>query len=330
MKAVRYYGIEDVRAEETEKPSCRPHEVLIKVNYAGLCGSDLHIYRKGMFVVDPPKTMGHEVVGAIAEIGEAVTGFMAGDIVVVDPRVPCGECISCQSGNYNICRSLGFIGEVSPGCFAEYLAADAAKLIKVPAKSVTKEMVLAEPLAVALHICSRMALRPQTRLAVVGAGPIGLLTIAAAKSLYQVQDVTAVDLSAARLSLAKQAGASAVRNDFGQDREFDVIVEAAGAEVTFNRAVERLSDHGVLYVVSIFEKQITIDPNMIVGKEISVVGSNVYTTAELQQAVALIAAGKIHIDFLITNEFPLEEGKQAFLLANSQDKTVAKIIFKPD
>ncbi|MBP1764979.1 MAG: Tdh [Firmicutes bacterium] len=331
MKAVRYHGIEDIRVEEIEKPKLEADEVMVKIRYAGICGSDLHIYRQGMFIVNIPETMGHEFVGIVEEVGSEAQGFAAGDIVVADPRVPCEQCTSCKKGSYNTCSALGFIGEVSQGCFTEYIAVKPAKLIKVPTTDDIKSVGLAEPLAVALHICETADFQPQDDIAVVGAGPIGLLTIIAAKTLYGVKNITAIDLSEERLRLATMAGATAAWKNFDADpgKEFAKIVEAAGVQSTFTNALNRLADHGSLYMVSVFEKEITIDPNVIVSKELRVVGCNVYTTAELQKAAEYIARKKIDVGFLITNEFSLDEGNNAFALLNSTDKTVAKVFFKP-
>ncbi|WP_094607300.1 Sorbitol dehydrogenase [Sporomusa silvacetica DSM 10669] len=331
MKAVRYHGIKDVRVEEIEKPSLKPDEVMVKVSFAGICGSDLHIYRKGMFIVNIPETMGHEFVGVVEEIGQAVRNFKIGDLVVGDPRVPCERCTSCKKGSYNTCSGLGFLGEVSQGCFTEYIAVKQTKLIIVPATEDIKLVGLAEPLAVALHICEIADFNTKDEVAIVGTGPIGLLTIIVAKTLYGVKSITAIDLSEERLKLAVTAGATLTWKNFDSNpgKEFGKIVEAAGVQSTFNNALSRLSDHGSLYMVSIFEKDITIDPNIIVSKEIKIVGCNVYTTEELQKATELIATKQIDVGFLITNEFSLEEGKNAFELLNSDDKTVAKIIFRP-
>jgi len=331
MKAVRYYGKQDVRVEEIDRPQLEPDEVMVKVSYAGICGSDLHIYRKGMFIVNIPETMGHELVGIVEKTGQNVQGFKVGDIVVADPRVPCGECSSCKKESYNTCQALGFIGEVSQGCFAEYIAVKQTKLLKVPDTDLIRQVALAEPLAVALHIGGIADFAEEDDIAVVGVGPIGLLTIVVARTLYKVKNITAIDVSAERLKLATKAGATAAWNSFdGQPgKEFGKIIEAAGAEITLNKSLDLLAVHGSLYVVSIFENNITIDPNVIVNKEIRVVGCNVYTTEELQKAAELIATRQVDVDFLITNEFSLDEGKKAFELLNSADKTVAKVLFKP-
>lgn len=329
MKAARYYGLQDVRYEEVEKPVCGPDDALIRVSYAGICGSDLHIYNKGMFIQNIPETMGHEFVGVIEEVGAHVTGFVPGDMVIANPMVPCMECDSCREGNYNTCENLGFIGEVRPGCFCEYIAIGQETLIRVPAGADPKKVALSEPLAVALNICQRAAFQPEDRIALIGVGPIGLLTILAAKSLYGVKDVTAVDLSLARLDLAKKVGATATYQKLPDGLKFDKVIDAAGQPVTFNTAVQHVRANGFLYVVSIFEKDFVFDINTLVAEQATLVGCNVYTRENLEEAVRVIADGRVDVTPVISRVFPVTECAEAFRLLNSQDKSVAKILFQP-
>lgn len=329
MKAVRYYGIQDVRFEQVEKPSCSAGQALIKVAYAGICGSDLHIYNKGMFIQNIPETMGHEFVGVIEEVGEGVTGFQPGDVVIANPMVPCGKCHSCQKQSYNTCEALGFIGEVCQGCFAQWIAMDAETLIPVPKDADLRQIALSEPLAVALNICKRANFKPEDRVALIGVGPIGLLTILAARSLYGVQNITAVDLSDVRLQLAENVGATATYKKLPDGLRFDKVIDAAGQPITFNTAVQHVESNGFIYVVSIFEKDFIFDINTLVSLQATLVGCNVYTRENLEEAVRVISDGTVNVTPLISREFDLEDCSKAFQLLNSQDKSVAKVLFKP-
>ena len=329
MKAARYYGIHDVRFEEIEKPACGPNEALIKVSYAGICGSDLHIYNKGMFIQNIPETMGHEFVGVIEEVGSQVSGFAPGDVVIANPMVPCMNCPSCRAGSYNTCEALGFIGEVRQGCFAQYIAMDQETLIHVPREADQKKIALSEPLAVALNICKRANFQPDDRVALIGVGPIGLLTILAAKALYGVKDITAVDLSQVRLELAKQVGASQVYTSLPDGLKFNKVLDAAGQPVTFQTAVNHVEANGLLYVVSIFEKDFVFDINTLVSAQVTLVGCNVYTRENLEDAVKVIADGRVDVAPLISRVFDLTQCAEAFALLNSQDKSVAKVLFQP-
>lgn len=329
MKAARYYGIHDVRFEEIEKPACGPNEALIKVSYAGICGSDLHIYNKGMFIQNIPETMGHEFVGVIEEVGSQVSGFAPGDVVISNPMVPCMKCDSCRVGSYNTCEALGFIGEVRQGCFAQYIAMDQETLIPVPKDADQKKVALSEPLAVALNICKRANFQPDDRVALIGVGPIGLLTVLAAKALYGVKEIAAVDLSQVRLELAKQVGASQVYTSLPDGLKFNKVLDAAGQPVTFQTAVNHVEANGFLYVVSIFEKDFVFDINTLVSAQATLVGCNVYTRENLEDAVKVISDGRVDVGPLISRVFDLTQCAEAFALLNSQDKSVAKVLFQP-
>lgn len=328
MKAVRYYGIQDVRFENVEKPGYRANEALIKVSYGGICGSDLHIYNKGMFIQNIPETMGHEFVGTIEAIGAQVKNVQPGDVVIANPMVPCMTCDSCKKGSYNTCETLGFIGEVRQGCFAEWISMEESTLIRVPKDADQKKIALSEPLAVALNICERANFQPEDRVALIGVGPIGLLTVMAAKSLYGVTDITAVDLSDVRLDLATQVGATATFKQLSDDLKFNKIIDAAGQPITCNTAVRHIESNGVIYVVSIFEKDLIFDINTLVAAQATLVGCNVYTHANLEQAIDVIADGRVDVSPLISRVFDFEQCKEAFQLLNSQDKSVAKVLFK--
>lgn len=328
MLSLRYYGIHDVRTEEIEIPDCGEDEVLIKVAYAGICGSDLHIYNQGMFIQNIPETMGHEFDGVIIKTGSNIKNFSVGDKVTANPMVPCGKCSSCMKGSFNTCEALGFIGEVAQGCFAEYIVMKEEKLIKVPSDADLKMVALSEPLAVAVNICQRAELKPSDRIALIGAGPIGLLTIALAKQVYGVLDITVVDLSEQRLELAKKLGARRAVHQLDKEERFDKIVEAAGAPATFSMAAEHVEANGSIYVVSIFEKDFVFDINALVAAQVTLVGCNVYTNEQLQEAASLICEKRVDIAPVISGTYTLEEGKTAFERLCSKDKSAAKLLFR--
>lgn len=329
MKAARYYGLQDVRCEQIEKPVCGVNDALIKISYAGICGSDLHIYNKGMFIQNIPETMGHEFVGIIEEVGEQVKDFVPGDVVIANPMVPCMKCDSCKQGSYNTCEELCFIGEVRPGCFCEYIAIDQSTLIKVPADADRKKVALSEPLAVALNICERADFKQEDRVALIGVGPIGLLTILAAKFLCGVKHITAVDISRSRLGLAQKVGADTLYTQIPDGETFDKVIDAAGQPITFNTAVKHVKANGFIYVVSIFEKDFIFDINTLVSKQATLVGCNVYTRENLENAVRVISSGEVDVAPIISRVFPVTECAEAFQLLNSRDKSVAKILFQP-
>lgn len=328
MQALRYYGIHDVRVEEIEKPICQDDEVLIKIAYAGICGSDLHIYNKGMFIQNIPETMGHEFDGVVVEVGKNIQNLKLGDKVIANPMVPCMTCKSCKKGSYNTCEALGFIGEVSQGCFTEYIALKEAAVIKVAENADLKMVALSEPLAVAVNICRRASFVPRDRIALIGAGPIGLLTIALAYQVYGVHDITVVDLSEKRLELAKKLGARRAVKTLEKGECFHKIVEAAGAPATFSLATKHVDSNSFIYVVSIFEKEFDIDINALVAAQATLVGCNVYTDDDLRTAASYITENRVEISPVISAEYQLKDGKKAFELLSSVDKNAAKILFQ--
>jgi len=329
MKAVRFHGIGDVRCDEVNEPQIKaPDDVLIRVLYAGICGSDLHIYRKALFEMNIPQIMGHEYVGLVDAVGSAVKGLRPGDYVVQNPMLYCGECESCLSGNQNTCGTLSFIGEMSEGCFAPLIVSKASSLVPVKAgKENVKCLALAEPLAVALNICKRAHLGHGDKLAVVGAGPIGLLTIAAAKQLFGAGYVAAVDLLPERLDLAVKAGADETFTALPTAMTFNKIIDAAGVAASFSQGITHLSPGGTLFIVSIFEDELCCDINAIVSGQLAVTGCNAYTQKDLEEAATFLSSGKISADFVITHEFSVDDCKEAFSMLAGGDKRAAKILF---
>ena len=377
MKALRWYGIHDVRTEEIDKPVPPEGEVLVRVLYAGICGSDLHIYNKGMFIQNVPETMGHEFCGVVEE-ADSESGFSAGDLVIANPMVPCGVCDSCRRGSYNTCEALGFIGEVRQGCFAKYISLPPDRLIPVPGRAETgeigagtdssaascgndsasadscntdsasavssrtdsasavssrrddmdlRQLALAEPLAVAVNVCERGAFSPEDSLAIIGAGPIGLLTAALARNVYGVKDITVVNRSETRRKIAEQFGVKALPA-IPDGQRFDKIVEAAGSPVTFNIALQSVRAGGLVLAVSVFEEDCVIDANLIVGAQLSIIGCNCYGRKELETAVDLIASRRVDLSPVITDVVSLEDGKAAFEKLSSREKQAAKILFE--
>ena len=327
MKTARYYGIEDIRYEELPIPNCGEKDVLIKVAYAGICGSDLHIYKKGMFIQNIPETMGHEFSGTVIKTGSKVHSLQAGDRVTANPMVTCGNCIACRTRHRGSCETLGFIGEVRPGCFAEYIALPQEDVIKAPPGIDLKKLALAEPLAVALNICRQAKPAPTDKVLIVGPGPIGLLTALALKNVCSLENPTILGRSPARLSIAKALGMKTT-TQLGDDSYFDLIIEAAGNETALSTAVAHALPGGKICVVSIFEDDFIFDINTIVAKQLSIIGCNVYETRHIQESTKLLADGIIDPSPLVTDTYDLADCREAFAALCSKDKKACKILFQ--
>ena len=327
MKTARYYGIEDIRYEELPVPNCGEKDVLIKVAYAGICGSDLHIYKKGMFIQNIPETMGHEFSGTVIKTGSKVHSLQAGDRVTANPMVTCGNCIACRTERRGSCETLGFIGEVRPGCFAEYIALPQEDVIKAPPDINLKKLALAEPLAVALNICRQAKPAPTDKVLIVGPGPIGLLTALVLKNVCGLENPTILGRSPARLSIAKALGMKTT-TQLGDDSYFDLIIEAAGNETALSTAVAHALPGGKICVVSIFEDDFIFDINTIVAKQLSIIGCNVYETRHIQESTKLLADGIIDPSPLVTDTYHLADCREAFAALCSKDKKACKILFQ--
>lgn len=327
MKTARYYGIEDIRYEELPVPNCGEKDVLIKVAYAGICGSDLHIYKKGMFIQNIPETMGHEFSGTVIKTGSKVHSLQAGDRVTANPMVTCGNCIACRTGHRGSCETLGSIGEVRPGCFAEYIALPQEDVIKAPPDIDLKKLALAEPLAVALNICRQAKPAPTDKVLIVGPGPIGLLTALVLKNVCGLENPTILGRSPARLSIAKALGMKTT-TQLGDDSYFDLIIEAAGNETALSTAVAHALPGGKICVVSIFEDDFIFDINTIVAKQLSIIGCNVYETRHIQESTKLLADGIIDASPLVTDTYDLADCREAFAALCSKDKKACKILFQ--
>ena len=330
MKSVRYHGIRDVRFEMVEKPVPAADEVLIRIAYAGICGSDLHIYNKGMFIENIPEVMGHEFAGYVEETGADIKNFKPGDPVVGNPMVTCGQCPGCKAGLPNTCGSLAFIGEVCQGCFTEYITMKEDKLIRLKPGADMKQAALTEPLAVALNICETAQLTEQDSIAIIGAGPIGLLTTLAAKELYKVDSVTVVGRSELRMELAKKLGADKTVASLEEGLRYDKIIEAAGKEATLRQAVSHAAPCGSIYVVSIFEESFAVDINAVVASQLRLIGCNAYEKRHLQQAADILSDGRLDVSPIITDVVPFEACSEAFGELNKRNKRQAKILFEAD
>ncbi|WP_089749409.1 MULTISPECIES: 2,3-butanediol dehydrogenase [unclassified Candidatus Frackibacter] len=351
MKALRWYGRNDIRIDEVEVPKIMPGEVKIKVEWCGICGSDLHEYTAGpIFIpkenphpltgVEAPVILGHEFAGEVVEVAEDVEGFVVGDKVAVEPIVSCRACAQCNEGRYNLCPSLGFHGLAGGGGgLAEYTTFTADMVHKLPEGMSTAEGALIEPLAVAVHAVRKGRFLQGETAAVFGAGPIGLSTIAAAKAAG-AEKVIAVEISEARKKYAKEFGADVVLDpnevdvstkitELTNSLGVDVSFETTGVQAGYNSAVAATTREGRIVVVSIWESQIETNLNDLVLTEKEVIGTIAYRDV-FPATMALMADGRIEAKNMITSQIGLEEViENGFdeLLANKNEHI--KILVNP-
>jgi (R,R)-butanediol dehydrogenase / meso-butanediol dehydrogenase / diacetyl reductase len=273
MKAARFHAREDVRIDDLPEPETHEGTVKIKVDWCGICGTDLHEYLEGPIFTPAeaphpltgernPVQLGHEFAGQVTEVGRGVTGLAEGDAVAVEPTLFCGDCAECRAGLTNLCRSLGFHGlSGGGGGFAEYTVVPAS-MVRPLGRVPTDLGALVEPLAVGLHAVRKSGVRIGESAVVFGAGPIGLATITMLRAAG-VTKVISVEVAQARKQLAEQAGASVVIDGTREDVVDairaaagglgpDVAFECAGIPAVLNTALHAVKRTGTVVNVAIW------------------------------------------------------------------------------
>ncbi|MGK4044289.1 2,3-butanediol dehydrogenase [Heyndrickxia oleronia] len=346
MKALRWHNQKDLRLENIEEPQALKGKVKLKVEWCGICGSDLHEYTAGPIFIPTethplsgdkaPIVMGHEFSGQVVEVGEGVTTVQVGDRVTVEPIYACGECEACKKGKYNLCDKMGFYGLAGGGGgFSEYAAVPAEMIHKLPETVSFEQGALVEPSAVALHAVRQSKLKVGDKAAVFGTGPIGLLVIEALKA-SGASEIYAVELSEIRQQKAAELGAividskkyDAVEEIYKRTNGgVDVAYEVTGVPPVLKQAINATKIDGETMVVSIFEKEAPIHPHDIVMKERSLTGIIGYRDV-FPAVISLMAQGYFPADKLVTKRIKLdeviEEGFEGLLKERDQVKILVK------
>ena len=322
MKALRYYAPRKLQVDDLPKPIPNPDQALIKILYSGICGSDLHIYRQGMFMTYAPETLGHEFVG-IVETAPLGSGYKKGDIVTANPAVYCNKCEACQRQDFIHCENLCFIGEVCPGCHAEYMLISPNKLIKFADSVDIRQAAVVEPLAVAHHACKIISQYAKNDIAIFGCGPIGILIGYLLKNMYHIEQITMIDKNQYRLQQAAKLSfyQTAAALEEAETKEFSTIVDVTGSAAAFKTELQSLKSRGTLIIAALFEELPTADINILVNKELKIVGDNAYTHEEMQEAVKIIESNRYDFSWLISRFISCDEAPQAFedLCGRTQD-----------
>jgi L-idonate 5-dehydrogenase len=341
-KSIVIHAAKDLRVEMQESTKPGPGEVLIKMAAGGICGSDLHYYHNGGFgpiSLKEPMVLGHEVAGHIEELGPGVDGIKIGQLVAVSPSRPCGDCRFCNIGSHNQCLNMRFYGSAMPfphiqGAFRQRLVADAAQC--APADGLTPgEAAMAEPLAVCLHATRRAGPMLGKSVLVTGCGPIGILSIIAARRAG-ADFIVATDISEFTLSMAKTVGADIVI-DTGQNPDglahytadkgtFDVLYECSGVGVALAAAIQAMRPGGVIVQLGL-GGDMSLPMMAITSKELELRGSFRFHE-EFSTGVSLMQKGLIDVKPLITHSIGIDEAVQAFEIAGDRSQAIkAQITF---
>lgn len=342
--AATLFAAEDLRMVEAPLGPLAPGMVRVRFGAGGICGSDMHYFRHGRtgdFVVETPLILGHEVAGEVVEIGgdAATPGLRVGDRVAVNPSRWCGGCARCAEGRPNLCENIYFMGSASKrphmqGGFASVFDATPAQCVKVPGDIPFAAAALAEPLAVCLHAVDRAKPVEGRRALLFGAGPIGLLTLLAAK-LAGMAEVAVVDVAKAPLAFAGRLGAEHVVDVAGGEEElaalaaarsFDVAFEVSGTPAGVASAIRHVRRGGtIVQIGNLPGGQIPVPANAIMAKEIDFRGSFRFGD-EFALAVRLIVEGKVDVMALVTGQRPLADAPSAFRLALDRSQSVKVVL----
>lgn len=331
MKAAQFYGGPDIRVETVPDPAPTPDQVLVKVDAAGICGSDLHGYHRHPEKPQSPRIGGHELAGEIIEIGKDVTEHKAGTRVAIEPISPCNTCPECLNGYYNICAKLRHAG----GGFAEYMVASTSNAYVLPDTVSVEGGALAEVYAVAVHAVNRATVSPGDSVAIIGSGPVGL-TIAQVADVAGATSIAVLGKPDAPIQIAQEAvgavpinvdktDAVAAIMDWSDGRGADVVFEAVGGKAnTLERATEIAAKRGRVCMVGGHGAPLTFSERFARSKELTIVWSFCYGRrggkTEFQVAIDLLAAGKLDPSPLVTHRFQLNDISDAFAVAAGRDK----------
>lgn len=325
MKTAVMLGIGKMGFEEREIPQVKGDEVLVKLEYVGICGSDLHYYESGAigdYVVKPPFVLGHEPGGTVVEVGRNVKHLKAGDRVALEPGKTCGHCEFCKAGRYNLCPDVVFFATPPvDGVFQEYVAHEAELCFKLPDNVSTMEGALIEPLAVGFHAAMQGGARAGQTAVVMGAGCIGLVTMMALKAMG-VTKVYTVDIMEKRLQKALELGADGVINAGQADaveevrkltdgKGCDLVIETAGTQATTVQAI-RMTKKGAAIVLVGYSKsgEMTLPMSLALDKELTF--KTVFRYRHIYpMAIDAVAAGKVNLKGIVTDIFTLDEIQKA-------------------
>lgn len=346
MRAGVLYGKKDIRVETRDNPEIAEGQVKVKVAWTGICGSDLHEYNAGPIFtptednpnpltgVDRPVTLGHEFSGVVTETAEDVKGIQKGDKVCINPLITGGVHDHALVDMY---KGFTFVGLGSDGGFADYAVVDQKNIVKLKDSTSLEIGALVEPTAVALQAVREAELKFSESVAVFGAGPIGLLTVIAARAAG-AKDIFVFDLSDTRLKKAEEVGATHIVNSGNENpveyiKKFypdgvDRTFEVAGVPVTVNQAVDVTRPRGMVCIVSIFEKAMEFNPMKLTASGVRLSSTLAYEPDIFEATVKMIESGQIDPSPIITGHIELEDISEKGFEVLVSDKTQAKILVK--
>lgn len=339
MSAAVLKGAGRLEVEVVPVPTVGDDDVLVAVDLCGVCGSDLHMVLEGWGA--PGSWQGHEWIGTVAAVGDAVTRWQPGDVVVGGPVVRCGTCAMCRAGRPSLCSGRDTPGTgLEQGAFASYKRSPADQVLPLPAGLDARAAALAEPLAVALHGIGQGRIQPGHRVLVLGAGPIGALSIAALRAMG-VDDVTCAEPSPSRRALATAVGAtraidptdlvvpSIAEPGLVVDDAVDVVLECSGKRRAMEAGLAQLVRGGILVLVGAGIEPPRFDPNRILLNELVITGSYEYAEDGFERALDMLASGTLPVDDLVEPDAVPLDGLLDAMRHLAEGRLAGKVLVKP-
>ena len=336
MKAAVLRGAKDIRIETVPDPVCESHGIIIQVKLCGVCGSDLHIYKRDG---QDGTIFGHEFSGDVVEIGAQVQGIKPGMRVTAAGFRPCGKCFWCREGKMHRCSNMALLGYQFPGAMAQYVHVPFAVLgrsvFALPDELTYEDGASVEPLSISYFSVNRAQPKENEIVAVIGLGVIGLYAIQVLKAMG-VAKILASGRRPARLETAKICGADLVVDAAKADAVkaimeatanlgVNTVVECAGTQVTFDQSVAIARGGGKIMLVGVYEEPLKWDPISVLSKNLTLIGC---LGGNFPSAIELLKSGKVKTKNMVTNIFSLDEASEAFK-AQLQDAGAIKVMIKP-
>ncbi len=321
INAAFYRGDKSFAVERTEAPAPAAGEVQLRIAYCGICGTDMHVYHGNMDArVGLNRTLGHEMSGWVAALGEGVTGYKVGQKVVVRPLDHCGDCPACAAGHLHICHNLKFLGLDTDGALQELWSVPAHTLHVLPDDLRMDHAALIEPVAVACHDVRLSGLQQGEDVVVIGGGPIGILVAMAARDAGG--NVVVSEVNPNRLAIAQQLGFDTVNpsevdlaqqiNERTGHKGAEVVFEVSGTQPGVDAMTTVAATRARIVMVAIHAQKPQIDLFQFFWRELKLIGARVYEPEDYEKAIAIIASGGVDADTVITDVSPLSEIQAAF------------------
>lgn len=320
MKAALLKDWETLEITDMPKPKANKGEAVIKVKYAGVCGSDITVYSGKHPSATVPVVVGHEILGTIEEIEEN-DEFKVGDRVTVEPLISCHECEACKNGHQHVCKSLKLLGIHENGGYAEYTKASIKKLVKIPENLSDECATLAEPFGVGAHVTARSQIKPNQKALVIGGGPIGIIVALCAQK--RGADVMISEVNTGRIALAEKMGIpcvnpstcdiNAVIAEKTDGNGFDVVYEASGSKAGILLSTDACKIRGNIVPLGLGGAPVEFVLGKVSFKEMSVIGSRVYTFEDFCEGVKMLSeiCDERDISELVSDIIALEDSQLA-------------------